>query len=189
MNWDKVAVLVQPKAGDKAAVEFAVSHHGKVVGNQYVSAKITNIVKHVGTMQSTRGDAHADVNNRIKMMNLSSMALKRSLAKVSKGFGTVMLSLGHALCNPALLYNLHTHVRMGSVVMDKLSNKMCALYRSCLGFKATQDQFGVWSRKSNTEVYLCARQLEVPHKLSITRLKVVSQSASVCSTCPAIPAR
>ena len=61
---------------------------------------------------------------------------------------------------------------MGSTLMDKLSVKLCALYRACLGFRSIQDQHGIWSRKSNTQVLLSAQQLDVNHKLSVTRLRL-----------------
>ena len=123
MNWSKVNVLVQPKHDDAEAKAFIVAHHGKTVGNHFVSAIVVNVVKLVGTYQSTRGDANVDVRNRMRAMDHSALPLRRSLAKVSKGFGSVMLGLGNTLCNPALFYNMHTHVRMGSTLMDKLSVK------------------------------------------------------------------
>ena len=161
MSWDRVVVLIQPKTGDKVAKDFAVAYDGKVVRKKNnVSAKISMLVKHVGTWQSVRGDPHADVKNRTVMMNANYMPLQRSLAKVSKGFRCIMLNIGDTPCSSALLYNLHTHTRLGNVLIDRLTTKLCAVYRSCKGFRSVVDQYGVWSRRSNTEISSWAQQLD-----------------------------
>lgn len=176
MNWDKVVVTIQPKASDKRAKEFTANFEGKIVGNEHVFVNNSTVVKHVGTLQSVRGDASVDVKNRRSEINSSVTSLKRSLMKVSRGFGHIMLTLGSTLCNAALLCNLHTHTRITSTALDKLSNKVCGVYKACLGSREKKkDDDGVWSRKSNTDVYLSANQLGVPHKLSISRLRLLAR--------------